>query len=96
MTPDIVLQYYKSLKKDMDKKMTSKNKSMKASMELWTVRQIILRTKNCTDQTKVVEDFRKELDRFACIRNKGSYSFSIAYDTASYVLDMLLDDWYLF
>ena len=41
---------------------------------------------------QVVEDFKKEMDDFACIAKTGTSNliFSAAYDVANYVLDSLL------
>lgn len=39
---------------------------------------------------QAVEDFMRKMDSFACLNQKNSFIFSVAYDTAADILDLLI------
>ncbi len=52
------------------------------------IKLYLIRNKN-KDPLLAIEDFRKEMDDFSCIKN--DIMFSVYYDTATFVLDILLN-----
>jgi hypothetical protein len=63
------------------------------SYSRWAAREIlILLEKNCDEPPlTVVEQFRDRMDRYSCVNIETSYKFSVAKDTAEWIIDWLID-----
>lgn len=59
--------------------------------EQWAIEEILSHIKSSNKRVlDAVEEWRDMVDDFACKNTKSSYIFSIAYDTATCVLDALI------
>lgn len=62
------------------------------SYTLWAEREILFRLLKSGNESaiSVVEEFKDHFDRYSCINPEVSIEFSIAYDAADYILNLLL------
>lgn len=62
------------------------------SYSRWAAKELIacLEKNPTTPPLLVIEEFRDKMDRYACQNKDSSYIFSVAYDMAEYIIDLLL------
>lgn len=96
----IIKDYFKGLYDREDQVATmirhnNRNYKQIREYEQWAISEIIDAIwKSDKRVLDTVEDFRKKMDNYACKNTKSSYIFSIAYDTATSVLDCLISAGY--
>lgn len=83
----IIQQYIRELRQPCRKK-----DFMQRSYSLWAAIEILklVLIKNDIPPIMVVEEFRNKIDGYSLLNSKSSIIFSIAYDTATDILDNLL------
>lgn len=58
----------------------------------WAANEVLgyVKLHNDISAIQAVEEFIAKMDKYACLDNKNSYIFSVAYDIATDILDLLL------
>lgn len=76
------------------KRISTKREFMQSSYSKWAAREILLYVRdNIPEPPSIsVERFAKKMDSYSCKNIKTSIIFSVAYDTAMDILDMLLEE----
>lgn len=61
------------------------------SYSRWAAYELIVRLKDRSKPpTMIVEDFIRTMDSYSCVSQDSSFIFSVAKDTAEYILDLIL------
>lgn len=62
------------------------------SYSRWAAREILYRLENDrnTPPLIIIENFRNQMDEYACMNSCTSYMFSVAKDMAQWIVDLLI------
>jgi hypothetical protein len=65
---------------------------MQESYSRWAAREILIMLEKNRDTPPLIliEQFRNQMDEYSCLNERTSYRFSVAKDTAEWIVDLLL------
>ena len=97
MTRNNLIRYLQRMLNDYYKIDTfgSKKNMLMHSYARWAVKQLITKISDNPDITplSIVENFKRQMNEYACRNKISGIIFSIAYDVAEDVTDKLINKW---